>query len=79
MEIPDAPGSVMAILLLLIIFRTTLNKLNTNTEEQVPVDHFPDQRVFAALFFLFIREDCIIHHDHFPSSHHLSLCGPPAG
>lgn len=76
---PDARGSVMAVLLLLIIFRTTLKKRNTNTGEQVPVDRFPDQRVFVALFPLLICENRIVHHDHFSSSHHLSLCGPPVG
>ena len=57
MEIPDAPRSVMAVLLLLIIFRTTLKKRNTNTGEQVPVDIFPDQCIFVAQFLLLIRED----------------------
>lgn len=79
MAIPDAPGSVMAVLLLLIIFRTTLKKRNANAGAQVPVDRFPDQRVFVTQFFLLIREDQIIHHDRFSSSHHFSLCGPTAG
>lgn len=57
MEIPDAPGSVMAILLLLIIFRTTLKKRNANAGAQVPVDIFPDQCIFVAQFLLLIRED----------------------
>lgn len=47
----------MAVLLLLIIFRTALKKRNANAGAQVPVDRFPDQRVFVALFPLLIRED----------------------